>query len=167
MDTDLVSTPAVSAPAADSAAPASGDPADMTQGNFTIAVAGLDLDVSSVVQESVVPESGECSEGEGDSGDGDGSGTPGPGGTSTDSNETTTMTTTPSSEESLSDKQEQGTSREQQLNEVDLEHLVDMGVLGGAVATVAIKATQEVAVSVTGDAARSHHLLVWNVWRWV
>ena len=99
------------------------------------------------MQESVVLESGEGSEGDGDSGDGDGSGTPGPGGTSTDSNETTTMTTTTLSEESSSDEQEQDTLREQQLNEADLEHLVDMGVPGGAVATVTIEATQQEAAA--------------------
>ncbi len=101
MDTDPVSAPAVSAPVADSVAPASGDPADTTQGNSTIVVAGSDLDVSSVVQESVVLESGEGSDSDG--GDGDGSGTPGPGGTSIDSDETTTTMTTTLSEESLSD----------------------------------------------------------------
>ena len=141
MDTDPVSAPAVSAPVADSVAPASGDPADTTQGNSTIVVAGSDLDVSSVVQESVVLESGEGSDSDG--GDGDGSGTPGPGGTSIDSDETTTTTTTTSSEESSSDKQEQDTLREQQLNEVDLECLADTGALGGAVVTVAIKAAQQ------------------------
>ena len=135
MDTNLVSTPAVSAPVADSAVPALGEPADMTQGNSTIAVAGSDLDISSVVQESVVLESGE-------GGDGDSSGTPGPGGTSTDSDETT-MTTTTLSEESSSDEQEQDTLQEQQLNEADLECLVDMGALGGAVATAAIEAAQQ------------------------
>ncbi len=139
MDTNPVSTPAMSAPADDSAAPGLGDPADTTQGNSTVAVAGLDLDAYSVVQESVVLESGEG----GDGGDGDGSGTPGLGGTSMDSDETTTTTTT-SSEKSSSDndEQEQDTSREQQLNKADLECLVDMGAPGGAVATVAIKATQ-------------------------
>ena len=151
MDTDLVSTPAVSTPAADSVAPASGDPVDMTQGDSTVAVAGSDLDVSSVVQKSVVLESGEGSDSDG--GDGDGSGTPGPGGTSMDSDETTTTTTMTSSEESLSDndKQEQETSREQQINEAHLEHLVDMGAPGGAVVTVAIEAAQQEA------AALVHH----------
>ncbi len=143
MDTNPVSTPAVSTPVADSV-PASGDPVDTTQGDSTITVAGSDLDISSVVQESVVLESGEGSDG----GDGDGSVTPGPGGTSTDSDETTTMTMT-SSEESLSDndKQEQETSHEQQLNEVDLEHLADMGAPGGAVATAAIEAAQQEAAA--------------------
>ena len=67
----------------------------------------------------------------------------------TDSDETTTTTTMTSSEESLSDndEQEQETLREQQLNEADLEHLVDMGAPGGAVATVAIKATQQEAAA--------------------
>ncbi len=120
---------------------------DTTQGDSTIAVAGLDLDISSVVQESVVLESGEGSEGGSDGADGDGSGTPGPGGTSTDSDETTTTTTTTLSEESLSDKQEQDTSREQQLNEADLECLVDMGALGGAVVTAAIEAAQQEATA--------------------
>ena len=140
MDTNPVSTPA---PAADSAVPASGDPADMTQGDSTIAVAGSNLDISSVVQESIALESGEGSGGDG--GDGDGSGTPGPGGTSMDSDETTTTTTMTSSEESSSDNDEQEpeTSREQQLNEADLECLVDMGAPGRAVATVAIEAAQQ------------------------
>ncbi len=104
-----------------------------------MAVAGSDLEISSVVQESVALESGEGSDG-----DGDGSGTPGPGGTSMDSDETTTMTTMTSSEESSSDnEQEAETSREQQLNKVDLEHLADMGVPGMAVVTTAIQATQQ------------------------
>ena len=133
MDTDPVSVPAP------------GDPADTTQGDSTIAVAGSDLDISNVVQESVVLESGEGSDG----GDGDGSGTPGPGGTSIDSDETTTMTTMTSSEESSSDndEQEQETSREQQLNEADLEDLADMGALGRAVVTAAIKAAQQKAAA--------------------
>ncbi len=140
MDTDLVSTPVMSASAADTA-PALGDPADVTQGDSTIAVSGSDLDVSSVVQGSVGLESGE-------GGDGDGSGTPGPSGFSMDSDETTTTTMT-SSEESLSDNDnhKQETSREQQLNKADLEHLADMGAPGRAVATAAIEAAQQEAAA--------------------
>ncbi len=96
MDTNPVSDLAVSASVADSV-PAPGNPAETAHGDLTVTVAGSDLDVSNVVQESVVLESGEGS-------DGDGSGTPEPSGTSTNSDETTTTT---SSEESLLDKDEQ------------------------------------------------------------